>query len=111
GAVITKLARGHAFYELHEHCLDEPAIIQCLPLDRMMPHEKQTFENPPAPTLCPEIGSRAMHRMLIVDNGSQIFHDWITIQNGMYRYHASLSNNIHIRIVIQDYLACDVIWE
>ena len=51
------------------------------------------------------------------NNGAQpslgmVINDWVDVQDGLYRYHAIDDNNIVIiKIVIAEYLACEVIWQ
>lgn len=107
--VITKLAKGHGLYELHELCVDEPYYFFCSPLTLMTEEQLDSFERPEASTLWPEVGSRAMQRLF---NGDDISPDgWIVVQEGRYRYNASVAQGRDIRIVIGDYLAARVCWE
>jgi hypothetical protein len=60
-------------------------------------------------TLGPEVGSRAMQRLVI---GTDIsLGGWIVVQEGRYRYNASICDGCDVRIVINEYLACHVCWE
>jgi hypothetical protein len=67
------------------------------------------FENPsvnqPHFAGWPEAGSRAMQR--IAKGG----HGWIEVQKDRYRFRAESDGGIQIRILIDDYLACEVVWE
>ena len=41
-----------------------------------------------------------------------LMNDWIDVQDGFYRYLAiSESGGVSIRIVVAEYLACEVIWK
>ncbi len=108
-AVVTKLAQGHALYELHLPCRGKPTAIGVKPLALMTDREREHFEFPTAPLLWPEVGSRAMQRLLI--DGASPDAPWIVVQEGMYRLHVSPANGVQIRIVINEYLACHVPWE
>jgi len=105
--VVTKLAQGHSLYELHEHCLGTPNLIMIQPLLTMTDAERERFEAPTPSSLWPEIGSRAMHRLVV--SGEDV-HDWIIVQPDTYRYLAEAGEYKTIRIVIQEYLACRIEW-
>jgi hypothetical protein len=69
-----------------------------------------------------EIGSRGMQRLLVTPITLQslsgetstmetIINDWVDVQEGRYRYLAiDRGSGITIKIVIGEYLACEVIW-
>ncbi len=107
--VITKLAKGHALYELHEPCIEEPVMVECVPLSELTNAERGNFENPPVTRVAPEVGSRGLFRLVEMGNPLGTW-PWIIVQEGVYRYHASLNEGITIRIVVQEYLACQVSW-
>lgn len=108
-AIVTKLAKGHALYELHEPCISTPDEIDYLPLMLMTDTQRESFENPEPFGGYPEVGSRALQRLLI---GTDVeYGGWLVVQPGQYRYHASLESGIDIRIVINEYLACYVHWD
>lgn len=110
-SVLTKLAQGHALYELHESVAYEPDEISFFPLTTLSNEQRmdfETLENHNELAVWPEVGSRAMQRLLVGqdmdDNG------WIVVQAGMYRYRALLSQGIEVRIVINEYLGSVVRW-
>lgn len=109
--VLLKLARGHAAYELNEPHFDEPSDVLIRPILMMSTEERELFEEVPSPcfTGWPEVGSRAMQRLLIV-GGEEYAEGWITIQEGRYRYLAVASGVTMVRIVLSEYLGCEVIW-
>ena len=104
--VIVKLAQGHALYELNESQLAEPASVAISPLHLLDDDVREAFEDTSLHgfTFWPEVGSRAMQNMVENDN------DWIEVQPGRYRYHASIDAGIRVRLVLSEYLACEVIW-
>lgn len=107
--VVTKLAKGHALYELHEPCIEEPLMVECVPLSELTDVERDNFENPPPTRVGPEVGSRALYRLVEMNNSFGTW-PWVVVQDGVYRYHASQDKGNIIRIVIQEYLACQVSW-
>lgn len=109
--VITKLAQGHALYEVHEPHHEPPDAIHISPFVSMSDAERDTFESPQAGGIStwPEVGSRAMQRMVGIDAPPE--YPWLVVQHGLYRFHASVDAGISIRIVIQEYLACHVRWD
>lgn len=120
--VVLKLARGHAVFELSQVCRDEPISFRCLPLALMTEVEVNDFDASDVVGYLGEIGSRGMQRMLVAqfsfaspDNTDStldvVINDWIDVQENRYRYIAiDEGNEIIIKIVIAEYLACEVVW-
>lgn len=108
--IITKLAQGHALYELHEPHPEPPDSVQIVPFGLMSESERDVFESPIQDGICgwPEVGSRAMQRLVGVDCPPE--YPWLVVQDGIYRFHASVDSRVSIRIVIHEYLACHVSW-
>jgi len=109
--VVVKLARGHAAYELNEPQLDEPLEVIIKPLVLMGAAERHRFERDDQEfALWPEVGSRAMNRLLIA--GDDVFEEgWLVVQEGRYRYRTAQDGGMTVRFVIGEYLACEVRWE
>jgi hypothetical protein len=69
-----------------------------------------------------EVGSRGLQRLLVTQfvlqsaNGEEstlnlLINDWADVQDGRYRYLAiDDSGEIRIKIVIAEYLACEITW-
>jgi len=107
--VLLKLAKGHALYELHENCAGEPVHFSMAPLVTLSDEQREWFENPDSSSAWPEVGSRAMQRMLI---GSDVSAGgWIVVQERRYRYNASIVDGCDVRIVINEYLAARACWD
>lgn len=47
-SVLTKLAQGHALYELHETCIRAPDQFEFSPLDQLSQQQRERFEKPAA---------------------------------------------------------------
>lgn len=107
--VVVKLARCHAAYELNEPRLDQPKHILVMPIVSMSDDQRNHFELAPRANVWPEVGSRAMQRMLIADQAYAC--GWITVQEGRYRFLAVAESSLMVRGVISEYLAFEVIWE
>jgi hypothetical protein len=112
--VLMKLARGHVAYELNQPCLGEPTSFAFKPLAAMSSNERDAFEDDVRDVgdspFWPEVGSRAMQRIMIVGN-MILDGGWLIIQDERYRFQAFASNGSSVvRIVIREYLACEVIW-
>jgi len=103
--VVLKLAKGHALYELNCPQHDDPAKIDISPIQDMDESSREHFERPPALTLWPEAGSRAMQRL-----AESYAHEWVVVQPGRYRYLAYVARVVTVRIVLSEYLACEVGW-
>jgi hypothetical protein len=108
--VVLKLARGHSAYELSEPHYEKPSHFMITPLHILTPEARDHFETSPATFGWPEVGSRAMQRMAVAINGPGV-SPWIEVQAGQYRYLAVAEGAVLIRIVISEYLACEVIWD
>lgn len=110
-AVLLKLARGHAAYEHNQPQLQDPDYLDFKPLRTMNESERAAFEMTETGGLAawPEVGSRAMQRLLVVD-GDVFAEGWITVQDGNYRFNVSDENGMAVKIVLREYLACQVIW-
>ncbi len=108
-SVVTKLAQGHALYELHESCAHKPSEIWCFPRHLMTEDARESFENPEQSSIWPEVGSRAMQRLIIENDAA--YNGWLNVQPGRYRFHTSQGSGVEVRIVIHEYLACYVRWE
>ena len=106
--VITKLAKGHAAYELHELCVRPPDFLDLAPVPEMDQSSRFSLESWSVPDVWPEVGSRALQRVL---SGADLVADgWICVQPGRYRYRASWGHGVEVAIVIGEYLACRVRW-
>jgi hypothetical protein len=103
--IMMKLARGHVLFEINEIYLKEPEYISFIPLHMLSESDRKIFEAYKNQSIFPETGSRAMTRAISEMPG------WINVQEGLYRYCVSWSGSIIVKIVIGDYLACQVIWE
>jgi hypothetical protein len=97
--IVMKLARGHAAFELNEPQLDDPVSVCYRPREELSPKELEKFEAVPSTSLWPEVGSRALRE------------DWVEVQPNRYRYLTSQVSGVLVRIVIAEYLGCEVIWE
>lgn len=106
--VLLKLARGHAVYELNEPQLGAPVRFNCMPFSIMDMPSRDAFETASRAMVFPEVGSRASQRLVISDPGLGL---WTTVQPKRYRYLAFMGSGATIRIVIREYLACEIVWE
>lgn len=102
--VALKLARGHAAFELNEPQFGDPSVVTLEPLICMEARRRNTFESPPRRTAWPEVGSRAMQRIATGSTG------WIVVQSGRYRYMAVATDDVVVRFVLSEYLACEILW-
>lgn len=124
--VLLKLALGHAAFEVDEYRSRESASVDWIPLASMDAEARDNFETPPPSSLFPEVGSRAMRRMSVVtvtlaavsdpaqtlERHFPLQPDWMEVQADRYRYLVALldSGALVVRIVLSEYLACEVIW-
>lgn len=107
--VILKLAQGHVAYQLCQPQFEEPRRISIMPLVEMSDKERQTFETLPDETVFPEIGGRVF--ISVAEDSSQYaVNGWFVVQDGRYRYAVTWSQGIGVRMVLSEYLACEVVW-
>lgn len=106
--VALKLARCHAAYELNEPRLDDPDHLLVVPLVSLDEPQREHFETPPDTGLWPEVGSRAMLRLVEDDPG--YVGGWCLVQEGRYRYMAVGADAVMVRGVLSEYLGYEVIW-
>ena len=123
-SVLLKLARGHAAYELSAVRRHEPSVFLWGPLGWLSEEQRNFIEDIPIVDIYPEIGSRAMQRMMVAQftlaDSSGVEHrhetllasDWLDVQVGRYRYlvHEDFSG-VHVKIVIDEYLYCYACWD
>jgi hypothetical protein len=115
-SVLLKLARGHVAYELNEPQLHEPKFFAFKPLILMTESERRAFEDDGPRDLgnepfWPEVGSRAMQRIMVVGN-MLLDEGWLIVQDDRYRFLPLYGlGGIGARIVLREYLACEVIWD
>jgi len=108
--VVLKLARGHAAYEAAEILRHAPSHILIDPLSTLAPHARRHFETVPGTSVWPEVGTRAMQRLLVC--GEDVTSEgWIEVQPNGYRYFVIAAGSVMVRIVVSEYLACEVIWD
>lgn len=106
--VVLKLARGHAAYELGElHQLDDPEAILCVPLANLDERTIEQFLSPQETPFWPEVGSRAFVRACKEFTGAD---HWQIVQPGRYQYLVTQVNGLTVRILLSEYLACEVRW-
>ena len=120
--IMLKLAKGHAVYELREVFKKEPSHFWCGALSSVTNEELESFEASHFQEMFGEVGCRNLQRLVVMqlqleaENGSPmsmglLMNDWIEVQEGNYRYMAiSEAGGVSIRIVIAEYLGCEIIW-
>lgn len=123
-AVLLKLLRGHAAFELSAVRRREPTEFSWGPLALLSDEQREWFEHVQVSDLYPEIGSRAMQRTVVAqfsfagpDGAEQrhdalLVNDWLEVQDGRYRYLAYEDPlGVHVKIVIDEYLYCYAHWD
>jgi hypothetical protein len=119
--VVLKLARAHSAFELSQVCRDEPSSIWWQPLALMADEQRELFDAAHFPHVFPEVGSRGVQRMVVLQmharsakdelNLGLVMNDWVDVQEDRYRYLAIHDHQgITIKIVLAEYLACEVTW-
>ncbi len=120
--IVTKLARGHAVFELGQSPRGDPTAIWWHPIELMNEDDRASFEAVEAEPILGEIGSRSSQRLLVAQISLRsstgedskihlLMNDWIEVQAGRYRYYAfENGEQIAVKMVIREYLACEVAW-
>lgn len=120
--VMLKLARGHAAFELSQPCRKEPDHFWWGPIASLPQDDREAFDSVHFQQLFGEIGSRNLQRMFVTqmilqsESGEQqqvgmLINDWVDVQDDRYRYLAIDDiGGLVIRIVVAEYLACEVAW-
>ena len=106
--VVTKNARGHAFFELGEPMLWPPLHARFASLSALKADERAAFERIEFGAILPEAGSRMMTR-LITSQG--LLEGWVIVQEEVYRYAVLWRDQIIVRSVLFECFATETIWE
>lgn len=122
--VLLKLLRGHAAFELSAVRRGEPSVFAWGPIALLSDEQREWFEDVHVSNLYPEIGSRAMQRMVVAQftfadpegtehrHDALLVNDWLEVQDGRYRYLAYEDHSgVHVKIVIDEYLYCYACWD
>lgn len=107
--VLRKLAQGHIYHEIAEPRAFEPDSLWAAPLVAMDSASREQFERVESPNVWPEVGSRAMQRLLTSEDSRG--DGWIVVQDGWYRFHVDWGGDIEVRVVLGEYLGGIVRWD
>ena len=107
--VVLKLARGHISFELGLQLINDPIILDVLPMASMSDDEFDIFNSLDHENLYPEVGSRAFVNVLT--GKPTAFGGWHIVQKGRYRYAIGQSCGNWVKLVLSEYLACHVVWD
>ena len=119
---MLKLARGHAAFELSQPCRNEPDHYWCGPMSSLSDDQHGAFNEAHVQHLFGEVGSRGLQRAFVTQvtlqstSGEQsvlplLVNDWVDVQENLYRYIAiDDTGGVVIRIVVAEYLGCEVAW-
>jgi hypothetical protein len=108
--VILKNARGHAYHEIGEPLLEDPANVTFVPLQQLGVEQRDAFESSGTQgelAVWPEVGSRMT--LNVLDDEAMV-GGWITVEPGRYRYSVDWSDGITVKTVIWEYLATVTRW-
>lgn len=109
-SIVLKLARGHAGYGASEVLRHSPSHIMIIPLVSLDQSSRDHFETIPSSAVWPEVGSRAMQRLIVF--GTDVTDaGWIEVQPEQYRYFVAGEGPVMVRFVVSEYLACEVVWD
>lgn len=109
--ILTKLARGHAGFELDYVKFDDVGIdVKYNFLFNLSKDYIKTFNNDSTYSLAPEVGSRGTYLIQNLDlSDAKMVAMWNIVQNEQYRYQVLYNkSNIIVKIVIFEFLYCEV---
>jgi hypothetical protein len=108
--VLLKCAFGHLKFENSETEFSKPDHVWYKPIHLLTDEEESIFFSVSEMEKVPEIGSRAMQRLYINEDGKPMEH-WINVQDDVYSYFVSTLMDLKIvRMIIRNYLACEIAW-
>ncbi len=110
--VMLKIAQSLALFEANEVFREEPEVFDIFPLHLLNSEKLEYFEEPVGEgqvSVWPEVGSRAMQRLLIADT-SVNHNGWVVLQEERFRFRVDVEASISIRMVFSEYLACLIRW-
>jgi len=106
--VFIKLAKGHLLFEFNEFKSEDPYSIDFFLLSEISKVEYDLFNSVPQVTNFPEVGSRAMQRVVDMSDSDMRFM-WQIVQENRYRYLVAQLDFVIIKIVIDEFFGCQVI--
>jgi hypothetical protein len=106
--VVTKNARGHAFYELGQPMLAEPDAVFISALETIDENHLAEFLTVDLGPGLPEVGSRMLQRVF---DGSDIIDGWIVVQPEIYVFAVIEKGGVSVRSIIREYLLTEVVWQ
>lgn len=98
--IFKKLALGHLVYQNNESLHEAKFHVDFGLLEKMTTKVRENFEAQYLLEKAPEVGSRAMMQMMFIDNAPST--PWHTVQEEIYRYMTSTSDEM--KIVIREFL-------
>lgn len=108
--VLLKLARGHAAFELGLLQTDQPNSVTCAPIVAVDGAALDRFLEPQQTHFWPEIGSRAFIQACKTYPAAG-YDEWHVVQPGRYQYLVTQVDGLTVRMLISEYLLCEVQWD
>lgn len=109
--IVLKLAIGHGTYQLSKIFMKSPTQLNYKFLCDLTDEEFKHFNALPIIEKAPEIGSRLMEELYIINDDVPITL-WKNVQENQYRYIAFHSNEgTTVRIVIGEFFFAEVFWK
>lgn len=111
--VLLKLAHGHAAYELYPQ-REHPITLSYAPFLNLGEAARLAFEDRSDARVLgwPEIGTRAFFRVAAKAPEEFESHgQWVVVQPGRYRYAVFENSGVVVKMVLSEYLFCEVVWE
>jgi hypothetical protein len=106
--VFEKLGRGLYAFEMGEPATDMVAALRVSPIESLDHDALSAFATLAAPELLPEVGSRMMQRVIVLDE-RRVVNDWVEVQPGQFDYALEdFAGDVRVKFVVADLLAVEV---
>lgn len=106
--ILYKLASGHVLYHHNNPKYELPTSIKWFFLSSLSNSQRYSYEQELPVEVYPEVGSRTI---MMMDQYGNTYYPWIIVQEGVYRYLvAETGNSQVVKIVFNEFLACEVLW-
>jgi hypothetical protein len=106
--ILYKLSSGHILYHQNNPKYELPATINWFFLSSLSNSQRYAYEQEILVDVYPEVGSRTI---MVMDQHGNTYYPWIVTQEGVYRYLVAETENLQVvKIVFNEFLACEVLW-
>ena len=109
--VVTKLSICHLLFETNTLVEHNPDYFNFFFRDNVSIDKIDNFNKVNEIYIMPEI-SRCYDNILLMDSGEKLFYNWVTVQEGQYRYLCEYAEEMYVvKIVISEYAYFEIRWK